>query len=158
MSKSHILRSVSNNRLNSLIPQCIRQTSHNAPFVTKICTLVQISVTKWCIEGYGTGELWVMGLVHCGIHATYLLKSFGEIARLYVKTKIVNASPVITRSNITRYRFCGHICIIISDEKKTCNGIIVLITKIYMYFKSHCGYKTKIKICGMQFYSAENGM
>ena len=40
--------------------------SHNAldkyptmhPFVTEMCTHVLISVTKWCIVGYGTGASW----------------------------------------------------------------------------------------------------
>ena len=40
--------------------------SHNASekyptmhlFVTEMCTRVHISVTKWCIVGYGTGALW----------------------------------------------------------------------------------------------------
>ena len=40
--------------------------SHNASdkyptmhhFVTEMCTCVHISVTKWCIVGYGTGALW----------------------------------------------------------------------------------------------------
>ena len=27
-------------------------------FVTEMCTHVHISVTKWCIVGYGTGALW----------------------------------------------------------------------------------------------------
>ena len=27
-------------------------------FVTEMCTYVHISVTKWCIVGYGTGALW----------------------------------------------------------------------------------------------------
>ena len=27
-------------------------------FVTEMCTRVHISVTKWCIVGYGTGALW----------------------------------------------------------------------------------------------------
>ena len=27
-------------------------------FVTEMCTHVRISVTKWCIVGYGTGALW----------------------------------------------------------------------------------------------------
>ena len=34
--------------------------SHNAPehhLVTEMCTHVLISVTKWCIVGYGTGAL-----------------------------------------------------------------------------------------------------
>ena len=38
----------------SQIPQCIQQISHNAPF----CTHLHISVTEWCIVGYGTGALW----------------------------------------------------------------------------------------------------
>ena len=29
-------------------------------FVTEMSTHVQISVTKWCIVGYGTGALWDM--------------------------------------------------------------------------------------------------
>ena len=27
-------------------------------FVTEMCTHVHICVTKWCIVGYGTDELW----------------------------------------------------------------------------------------------------
>ena len=27
-------------------------------FVSEMCTCVHISVTKWCIVGYGTGALW----------------------------------------------------------------------------------------------------
>ena len=42
----------------SQTPQCMRQISHNAPFVMEMCTYVLISVTKWCIVGYGTGALW----------------------------------------------------------------------------------------------------
>ena len=42
------------NRPISQIPQCIKQLSHNAPF----CNIVHISVTKWCIVGYGTDALW----------------------------------------------------------------------------------------------------
>ena len=30
-------------------------------FVTEMCTNVHISVTKWCIVGYGTGTLWDLG-------------------------------------------------------------------------------------------------
>ena len=41
------------------IPQCIRKHPTMHHFVTKMCTCVHISVTKWCIVGYG--------LVHCGI-------------------------------------------------------------------------------------------
>ena len=37
---------------------CISQISQNVLFVIKMCTLVLISVTKWCIVGYGTGVLW----------------------------------------------------------------------------------------------------
>ena len=39
----------------SQIPLCIWQISHNAPFCNRN---VHISVTKWCIVGYGTGALW----------------------------------------------------------------------------------------------------
>ena len=39
----------------SQTPQCIRQIFHNAPLFNRI---VHISVTKWCIVGYGTGALW----------------------------------------------------------------------------------------------------
>ena len=39
------------------ISQCASPISHNAAFVTEICTHVHISVTKWCIAGYGTGAL-----------------------------------------------------------------------------------------------------
>ena len=35
---------------------------------------VHISVTKWCIVGYGIGALWDMGLVHCGICEMGLLE------------------------------------------------------------------------------------
>ena len=44
-----------NNRPSSQIPQCIRQISHNAPFCNRN---VHISVSSWCIVGYGTGALW----------------------------------------------------------------------------------------------------
>ena len=43
------------NRSISQVSQCIRQMSHNAPFCNRN---VHISVTKWCIVGYGTGALW----------------------------------------------------------------------------------------------------
>ena len=46
-------------------------TMHN--FVTEMCTHVHISVTNWCIVGYGTGALWDTELVHCGICATGVL-------------------------------------------------------------------------------------
>ena len=36
-------------------PQCIRQISHSAPFCSRN---MHISVTKWCIVGYGNGALW----------------------------------------------------------------------------------------------------
>ena len=51
------LSSVRSNRLISQIPRCIRQLSHNATFCN-MCTRVHISVTKWCIVGYGTASLW----------------------------------------------------------------------------------------------------
>ena len=46
--------------------QHLSHKSHNAsnkyhtmhPFATEMCTHVHISVTKWCIMGYGTGALW----------------------------------------------------------------------------------------------------
>ena len=41
-------------RHTSQIPQCIRQISHKAPFSNRN---VHISVTKWCIVGYGTDAL-----------------------------------------------------------------------------------------------------
>ena len=40
------------------IPQCKSPISHNAPFVTEMCTCVHISVTKWCIVGYMPDALW----------------------------------------------------------------------------------------------------
>ena len=46
------------NRSISQIPQCISQISHNAPFCNRMCTHVHISVTKWCIVGYGAGAFW----------------------------------------------------------------------------------------------------
>ena len=39
----------------SQIPQCIRQMTYNAPLCNRN---VHISVTKWCIVGYGAGALW----------------------------------------------------------------------------------------------------
>ena len=37
----------------------MHQTSiHNASFVTEMCTHGHISVTKWCIVGYGANALW----------------------------------------------------------------------------------------------------
>ena len=56
--KAHVYARVCNYLPISQIPQCIRQVSHNAPFITEMCTCVHISVTKWCIVGYGTGALW----------------------------------------------------------------------------------------------------
>ena len=43
------------NTLYLPLPQCTRQISHNAAFCNRN---VHISVTKWCIVGYGTGALW----------------------------------------------------------------------------------------------------
>ena len=54
------------NRPISQIPECICAISHNAPFVTEMCTRVHISVTKWCIVGFC--------LMHCGICEIGLLK------------------------------------------------------------------------------------
>ena len=51
----------------SLIPQCIRQMSHNASFVTEMCTHL-------CTFLLQNDALWDMGLVHCGICATGLLQ------------------------------------------------------------------------------------
>ena len=45
----------------SQIPQCTRPISHNAPFITEMCTCVYISVTKWCTVGYlfeALRDLW----------------------------------------------------------------------------------------------------
>ena len=40
------------------ITQCTSSISHNAPFCNRnVHTHVDISVTKWCIVGYGTGAL-----------------------------------------------------------------------------------------------------
>ena len=63
-----------------LIDASYQLTNHNAlnkyltmyHFVIEMCTQVDISVTKWCFVGYGTGALLDMGLVHCGICATGL--------------------------------------------------------------------------------------
>ena len=46
------------NRPISQIPQCIRQLSHYALFCNRNNGNVHISVTEWCIMGYGTGALW----------------------------------------------------------------------------------------------------
>ena len=54
---------IGHNRSNRTDPS---HKSHNASdnyptvhhFVTEMCTRVHISVTKWCIVGYGTGEFW----------------------------------------------------------------------------------------------------
>ena len=45
------------NRPMSQIPQCIRQIWRQN-FVTEISARVHISVTKWCIMGYGFDALW----------------------------------------------------------------------------------------------------
>ena len=42
----------------SQITWCIGRISHNAHFVTEMCTLVHISVTKWCSVGYSSNTLW----------------------------------------------------------------------------------------------------
>ena len=60
-------------RAISQISQCIRQISHNAPFITEMCTHVHISVTNWCVVRYLSNALrgymrltqygiWEMGL------------------------------------------------------------------------------------------------
>ena len=46
------------NRPISQITQCIRQNPTMHHFVTEMCTRVHISVTKWCILGYGTDAFW----------------------------------------------------------------------------------------------------
>ena len=43
----------------SQILQCMRQISHNPSFCHRyVHRHVHISVTKWCIVGYGSGALW----------------------------------------------------------------------------------------------------
>ena len=39
-------------------------------FVTEMCTYVQISATKWCIVGYGTGALGFMQQVYSRVELT----------------------------------------------------------------------------------------
>ena len=49
----------------SQIPQCTSPMSHNAPFCNRN---VDISVTKWCIVGYGTSALWeCVTCLHCTV-------------------------------------------------------------------------------------------
>ena len=48
--------SISNRPITQIL-QCIRQISHNAPFCNRNVH-VHISVTKFCIVGYGTDALW----------------------------------------------------------------------------------------------------
>ena len=54
----------------SQILYCIRQISHKASFCSRN---VHISVTKWCIMGYGTDALWVL----CN-RTIVLLQNFAE--------------------------------------------------------------------------------
>ena len=55
-------------RAISQISQCIRQISHNAPFITEMCTHVHISVTNWCVVRYLSNALWgYMRLTQYGI-------------------------------------------------------------------------------------------
>ena len=44
-------------------------------FVTEMCTHVYISVTKWCIVGYGNGALWICAtcLLACVLWTAVLL-------------------------------------------------------------------------------------
>ena len=66
--------------------------SHNASdkyhimhhFVTEMCTRVHISVTKWCIVGYGIGALW--DLCTRSIHTAH---------REYVETTMITKWHVV---------------------------------------------------------------
>ena len=40
------------------MPQCIGPNLGMHHFVTEMCAHGHISVTKWCMVGYGTGALW----------------------------------------------------------------------------------------------------
>ena len=51
----------------SQIPQCIKQISHHAPFCNR-----NVHTCTFLLQN---GALWDMGLLHCGIWATGLLRS-----------------------------------------------------------------------------------
>ena len=52
-------------------------------FVTEMCTQVHISVSNWCIVGYGTGALWDLCNKSIGIMLAACSES-GQILALYV--------------------------------------------------------------------------
>ena len=56
--RTSILLCIHWNRPISQIPECIYAYPTMHHFVTKMCTCVHISVTKWCIVGYGTDAFW----------------------------------------------------------------------------------------------------
>ena len=59
------------------------QVSQNAPFfVTEMCTYVHISVTKWCIVGYGTGALWDLGMGPIEKVQNKNIKYMGQVTKL----------------------------------------------------------------------------
>ena len=73
-----------------LTSHCNSPISQNAPdkhstihrFVTEMCTHVHISVTKWCIVGYGTGAMLDLSEKPLWICATGLLViqcTFGDL-------------------------------------------------------------------------------
>ena len=55
------------NRSVTKFPQGVRQISHSAPFVTEMCTYVDITVTD--------GALWDICLIYCGICEMGLLSA-----------------------------------------------------------------------------------
>ena len=47
-------------------------------FVTEMCTYVHISITKWCIVGYGTGVSWDLCNKSIGLVPSYLIQVMGN--------------------------------------------------------------------------------
>ena len=69
-------------------------------FVTEMCTHVHISVTKWCIVGYGSGTCW--DLCDRSIMIDYADISRGLIQRVWVRMIYISKETNNVVMNLTR--------------------------------------------------------
>ena len=98
------------------IPQCTSPISHDAPFVTEMCTCVHISVTEWCILIYLLNALWHFwdDLITCNKQLIYRTEFLALIhwLQVVVQWNIHFIWKHWDQHHIAKYMSVGHVALV----------------------------------------------
>ena len=98
-------------------------------FVTEMCTYVQISATKWCIVGYGTGALGFMQQVYSRVE---LRSNFGVTKYSPQVINDVRFQYWFTEKLESSWSQLGRLCWNTVYPKKYAHGFVVLCFVVVM--------------------------